>query len=169
MKANTLEQVAVETLIPYVRNSRTHSDEQIAQIAGSIKEFGFTNPLLIDSEKMVIAGHGRLLAARKLGLDTVPCIRLEHLSKTQIRALVIADNKIALNSGWDDDLLKIELLDLNDDGYKMEVLGFDLAELERAMGLVTDVKEPESPDDFKDIDEQDLEHKCPRCGFEYDE
>jgi ParB-like chromosome segregation protein Spo0J len=164
-----LEFVAVETLIPYARNSRTHSDAQIAQIAASIKEFGFTNPILIDSEETVIAGHGRLLAARKLGLDEVPCLRLDHLSKAQARALVIADNKIALNAGWDDELLRVELLDLDSEGFRMEVLGFDLSELERAMGLVTDVKEPESPDDFRDVDEQDLGHKCPRCGFEYDE
>jgi ParB-like chromosome segregation protein Spo0J len=104
-----LEFVAVENLIPYARNSRTHSDAQVAQIAASIKEFGFTNPVLIDQENGIIAGHGRVLAARKLGMNDVPCLRLGYLSDTQKRAYIIADNKLALNSGWDDELLKLEL------------------------------------------------------------
>ncbi len=101
-----IEKVAIENLIPYARNSRTHSDEQVAQIAASIKEFGFNNPVLIDESGSIIAGHGRILAARKLGLSEAPCIRLSHLSETQRRAYVIADNKLAMNSRWDEDLLR---------------------------------------------------------------
>ena len=96
-----IEYLALDALIPYARNSRTHNDAQVAQIAASIKEFGFTNPVLVDVDGGIIAGHGRVLAARKLGLSEVPCIRLGHLTETQQRAYVIADNKLALNAGWD--------------------------------------------------------------------
>src|SRR6187455_77043 len=96
-------------LIPYARNARTHSDAQVAQIAASIREFGFTNPVLVDGENGIIAGHGRLLAARKLGLATVPVIELAGLSAAQKRAYIIADNKLALNAGWDEDLLRLEV------------------------------------------------------------
>ena len=116
-------------LIPYARNSRTHSEAQVAQIAASIKEFGFTNPVLIDEDGGIIAGHGRVLAARKLSLDEVPTIALEGLTKTQRQAYVIADNKLALNSGWDEELLKVELEELQGDGFDIELLGFDADEL----------------------------------------
>ena len=145
-----IEQLKVGDLIPYVNNSRTHSDEQVMQVASSIKEFGFTNPILIDNDSGIIAGHGRLMAAKKLGLDEVPCIRLSHLSETQKRAYVIADNKLALNSGWDFELLKLEFEDLllNVD---LEGLGFSVSELESIMSN----EEPEqalglTPDDKLD-------------------
>lgn len=120
---------AVADLIPYVRNSRTHSDAQVAQIAASIKEFGWTNPILIDGENGIIAGHGRLLAARKLGQDKVPVIELAHMTEAQKRAYVIADNKLALNAGWDDEMLALELGDLQAEGFDMALLGFDEKEL----------------------------------------
>ena len=107
-----IESVEIDRLIPYARNSRTHDEAQVAQIAGSIREFGFTNPVLIDGENGIIAGHGRVLAAGKLGMDKVPCIRLGHLTETQKRAYVIADNKLALNAGWDDEMLGLELAEL---------------------------------------------------------
>jgi len=113
-------------LIPYVNNSRTHSDKQVQQVASSIKEFGFTNPILIDEESGIIAGHGRLLAAEKLGLDEVPTITLEGLTETQRKAYVIADNKLALNSGWDDELLKVELENLSSAEFNLDVLGWDV-------------------------------------------
>jgi len=116
-------------LIPYARNSRTHSDVQVAQIAASIKEFGFTNPVLIDEDGGIIAGHGRVLGARKLGIDEVPTITLEGLTKTQRKAYVIADNKLALNAGWDEELLKVEIEELEGDGFDIELLGFDADEL----------------------------------------
>lgn len=112
-------------LIPYARNSRTHSTEQVQQIAGSIKEFGFTNPLLIDESDGIIAGHGRLMGAKLLKMDEVPCIVLSGLSEAQKKAYVIADNKIALNAGWDEDLLKLELMELDEMGFDYSELGFD--------------------------------------------
>jgi len=118
-----------EELTPYDKNSRTHSDDQIHQIAESIKEFGFTNPILIDSDGGIIAGHGRLLAAKLLGLDTVPVINIGHLTVVQRQALVIADNKIALNSGWDNDVLASEIQSLIDSGFNIDILGFNPDEL----------------------------------------
>ena len=125
-----IEHLALDALIPYARNARTHSDEQTAQIAGSIREFGFTNPVLIDGEGGIIAGHGRVMAARKLGLDNVPCIRLGHLTESQKRAYVIADNKLALNSGWDEKMLALELADLRDASFDLDLTGFSGKELD---------------------------------------
>ncbi len=120
----------VEDLIPYARNSRTHSDEQVAQIAASVREFGWTNPVLVDGENGIIAGHGRILAARKLGMDEVPCIELAGLSDTQRRAYIIADNKLALNAGWDDELLAIEFAELADAGFDNLLTGFTQDEID---------------------------------------
>jgi hypothetical protein len=119
-----IESRSVDALIPYARNARTHSDAQVAQIAASIREFGWTTPLLISADGTIIAGHGRLAAARKLGMVEVPCIVLDHLSETQRRALVLADNKLALNAGWDDETLAVELAALRDDGFDLSVAGF---------------------------------------------
>jgi DNA modification methylase len=142
----------VADLIPYARNSRTHSDEQVAQIAASIREFGFTNPVLVDGERGIIAGHGRVLAARKLGLDEVPVIELTHLTEAQRRAYVIADNKLALNAGWDMDLLKVELGGLQADGFDLGLTGFSGDELaglfaESTDGLTDPDEVPEVPVD----------------------
>lgn len=126
----TVTYARVEDLIPYVNNARTHSDDQVTQIASSIKEFGFNNPILTDGENGVIAGHGRLLAAKKLGLETVPTIELSGLSEAQKKAYILADNKIALNSGWDEELLKIELDDLQLQGIDLETVGFSDEELQ---------------------------------------
>jgi len=119
----------VEDLIPYARNSRTHSDAQVAQIAASVREFGWTNPVLVDGENGIIAGHGRVLAARKLGMEEVPCIELAGLSDTQRRAYIIADNKLALNSGWDNELLAIEFAEIAELGFDLELTGFSLDEI----------------------------------------
>jgi hypothetical protein len=140
-----LEFVPVENLIPYARNSRTHSDAQVAQIAASIKEFGFTNPVLIDEADGIIAGHGRLLAARKLGMAEVPCLRLGYLSEIQKRAYVIADNKLALNSGWDDEMLKLELQELKDINFNIDVIGFDGSELSELFGEEEENKQDDNP------------------------
>jgi ParB-like chromosome segregation protein Spo0J len=123
-----IKEVAVNKLIPYANNSRTHSDQQVAQIAASIKEFGFRNPILVDGVG-VIAGHGRLLAAQKLGLDKVPTIDCSDMTKSQKKAYIIADNKLALNAGWDNDLLKIEIEELQGDNFNIELLGFDISEI----------------------------------------
>ena len=125
-----IEYKNTDSLIPYVNNSRTHSDEQVTQVAASIKEFGFTNPLLIDEQGGIIAGHGRLMAANKLGLEQVPTITLVGLSEAQRKAYVIADNKLALNSGWDYDTLRIELEQLKELDFDIDILGFDADELQ---------------------------------------
>jgi DNA modification methylase len=140
-----IKTVSVEKLIPYVKNSRTHSDGQVAQIAASIKEFGWTNPILVDGESGVIAGHGRLLAARKLGQKEVPVIELKHMTESQKRAYVIADNQLAMNAGWDTTLLSLELADLKEQGFEMDVLGFDPKELDKLL-------EPEQVDGLTDED-----------------
>jgi len=162
-----IEQVQIADLIPYARNSRTHSDAQVAQIAASIKEFGWTNPVLIDADGGIIAGHGRVLAARKLGMTDVPCIRLTHLSDAQKRALIIADNRIAISGGWDEEMLRVELSDLGDADFDLSLLGFDddeLARLTSSQGF-----EAGSQDDQGVLDQ--LEPKwvgCPHCGKEFD-
>ena len=148
-KAPAVRLYAVAALIPYARNPRTHSDAQVAQIAASIREFGWTNPLLVDEAGTLIAGHGRLLAARQLGMTEVPAITLSHLSEAQKRALVIADNKLALNAGWDDELLRIELADLAELGFDLNLVGFDDFEIadilaDRNAGLT-------DPDDVPDV------------------
>lgn len=146
-----IEQIKTSDLIPYARNSRTHSEAQTAQIAGSIKEFGFTNPVLIDADNGIIAGHGRVMAAQKLGLDEVPCIRLGYLTEAQKRAYVIADNKLALNSGWDQDMLINELRGLKEEDFDLSLTGFDDAELAELLaealteGLTDPDAAPEAP------------------------
>lgn len=129
MKQRALEQIKVSLLIPYNNNSRTHDDEQVVQIAESIKEFGFTNPILIDADNNIVAGHGRLLAAQKLDIDTVPCIRLNDLTDAQRKAYVIADNKLALNASWDNEILKFEIQNLQALDFDINLLGFNEKEL----------------------------------------
>src|SRR5271167_3112896 len=121
----------IDKLIPFARNPRTHSDAQIAQIAASIEAFGFNNPILVDTKAGIIAGHGRLLAARKLGLAEVPVIVLDHLSEAQKRAYIIADNQLALNAGWDEDLLRAELVALQNESFDVSLVGFENEELAR--------------------------------------
>ncbi len=144
----------IDGLIPDVRNSRTHSDEQVGQLCGSILEFGFTNPLLINAQGVVIAGHARLAAARKLGMTEVPVLVLDHLSETQRRALVLADNKLALNAGWDMEMLRVELDALAEEGFDLDLVGFSDEELEEILrepegtneGLTDEDAVPEEPD-----------------------
>ena len=123
--ADKIEQWPTDKLVPYARNARTHSDAQVAQIAASIAEFGFTNPILAGSDGVIVAGHGRLAAAQKLGIATVPVVVLDHLTPTQRRALVIADNRIAENAGWDEAMLQVELADLQGDDFDLSLTGFD--------------------------------------------
>jgi DNA modification methylase len=145
----------VSELIPYARNSRTHSEEQVAQIAASIKEFGWTNPILVDGEGVIIAGHGRLMAARKLGYTQVPTIELKDLTETQKKAYIIADNRLALNAGWDNEMLTIELNELLADGFALDILGFDTKELDALLepemleGLTDEDAVPEVPEEPK--------------------
>ena len=147
-----IERIGVEALIPYARNSRTHSDAQVAQIAASIREFGFTNPVLVDEANGIIAGHGRVLAARKLKMPDVPAIRLSHLTEAQKRAYVIADNKLALNAGWDIELLRLEINDLRGLEFDVALTGFSTEELDALMaapgteGLTDPDAIPEAPE-----------------------
>jgi len=148
-----VEQISIETLIPYVNNARTHSDAQVAQIAASIKEFGFNNPVLIADDNSIIAGHGRVMAARKLGKNTVPAVRLSHLTEMQRKAYILADNKLALNADWDNSLLAIELADLKDLGFDTDLTGFSADEIAALMpeqietGLTDEDAVPEAPEE----------------------
>jgi ParB-like chromosome segregation protein Spo0J len=148
-----------EDLIPYARNSRTHNESQVTQLAASIKEFGFTNPILLDGKNGIIAGHGRVMAAQKLGETKVPTIELSHLTEHQKRAYIIADNKLALNSGWDNELLALELDDLKDAGYDITLTGFEFDK-------VNIEEEDEEVDKPKDDTPKIM--ICPHCGNEFD-
>lgn len=155
----------VEGLVPYVRNSRTHSPEQIAQIVASIREFGWTNPVLVDEDGGIIAGHGRVMAAREIAMEDVPCVVLSGLTDAQKRAYVIADNKLALGAGWDDAMLRLELEALAQLDFDLELTGFSFEELDAILtdrDLVSDGTKEITVDDFE------LQHTCPRCGFEFD-
>ena len=148
--AGPVELWPLDRLIPHARNARTHSDAQVAQIAGSIAEFGFVNPVLVGDDGVIVAGHGRIMAARKLGLDKAPVIVLAHLSPTQRRALMIADNQIASNSGWDDEMLAAELAALKEEDFDLDLLGFDDAALDRLLADTIEATEvldevPEPP------------------------
>ena len=151
-----IKELEVSALIPYAKNSRTHDDAQVAQIAASIKEFGWTNPILIDGDKGIIAGHGRLMAARKLKMDKVPVIELNGMTDAQKKAYVIADNRLALNADWDNAMLTIELQDLEDEGFDLSLTGFDDSELdallnpiEETEGLTDEDEVPELPEEPK--------------------
>tara|TARA_Y100001963_G_scaffold43724_2_gene61312 strand:+ start:1023 stop:1565 length:543 start_codon:yes stop_codon:yes gene_type:complete len=154
---------SIDKLIPYVNNARTHTDEQVTQIASSIKEFGWTNPILVDEKNGVIAGHGRLAAAKKLQLDEVPTILLSNLSDAQKKAYVLADNKLAQNAGWDDELLKLELSELKEMNFNIDLIGFDAIELD---DLLKDPDFDKGIDDDMRLD-QGRQIKCPHCGEEF--
>lgn len=166
--AKLIELWPVEKLIPYERNARTHSPEQVAQIAASIQEFGFTNPILVASDAGIIAGHGRLAAARQLGMDQVPVIVLDHLTPEQRRAYVLADNQLALNAGWDVDLLRLELTSLQDLSFDLDVIGFSDQQI---AGIMEEPNfEPATEDDQSRLDEKNREEincTCPNCGHEF--
>ena len=133
----------VKSLIPYARNARTHSDMQVAQIAASIKEFGFLNPIVIAEDNTILCGHGRLMAAQKLGLKKVPCVKESHLTETQRRAFIIADNKLSLNAGWDNELLSVELTELQGADFDLDLLGFDEKELSQLFDEGNEIQEDE--------------------------
>lgn len=148
-------------LVPYARNARTHSEEQVAQIAAAIREWGWTMPVLVDEAGGIIAGHGRVLAARLLGLDDVPVMVARGWSEAQRRAYVIADNKLALNAGWDSTLLALELDDLGSAGFDLGLAGFAADELTSLLPA-----EATAPEGFKGFDETlETEHRCPKCNY----
>lgn len=139
MLAGGIQHWPIARLVPYDRNPRTHSDDQIAQLAAAMTEFGFTQPILVDEQSGILAGHGRLMAAKRLGLTIVPVIELTHLSEPQKKAYVIADNKLALESGWDAQVLAANLRDLQDDGYDLELTGFDDEDLARIQDDIAEI------------------------------
>jgi ParB-like chromosome segregation protein Spo0J len=147
-----VEKRSLDKLVPYARNSRTHSDAQVAQVAASIREWGFTSPVLIDEHDTILAGHGRTMAAKKLGWSEVPVIVARGWTEAQKRAYVIADNKLALNAGWDHELLAVELQDLSKEGYDVQSTGFEGAELAALLGDIQpgDVNSDEAPSAFAD-------------------
>ena len=143
------EKVNIEKLVPYARNARTHSKEQVLQLRSSLREFGFINPIIVDKDFTIIAGHGRVLAAKEEGITEVPCVFVEHLTEAQKRAYIIADNRLALNAGWDAEMLSVELSELQGADFDLSLLGFDNGELNKLMGSAEDVKD----DDFDVEDE----------------
>jgi ParB-like chromosome segregation protein Spo0J len=149
--ANRIELWPLDRLKPYERNARTHSTEQVAQIAASIVEFGFTNPILVDCNDGIIAGHGRLSAARELGLQTIPVVVLDHLSERQRRAYILADNQLALNAGWDTEMLRMELQDLEDLDFDLGLIGFSDEELAE---LMPEIEELDAMPELKDGDRE---------------
>ena len=164
--ADKVERRDVSELVPYARNSRTHSAEQVDQIAASINEWGWTVPVLIDPQGELIAGHGRILAAQKLGITDVPCMVADGWTDAQKKAYIITDNKLALNAGWDDELLKVELKDLDDLNFDLTLTGFDVGEMAALFDETP--YDPESSAQEINPDEYDMECQCPKCGFEFD-
>ena len=161
----SIEYRQVDDLIPYARNARTHSDKQVAEIAASIREFGWTNPILVDGENGITAGHGRVLAARKLGLESVPVIELSHLTPIQRQAYILADNKLSLNAGWDAELLELELADLQGEEFDFRLTGFSDEEIKN---LSSDFA-PATEDEQGKLDELSPKYiSCPHCGKEFD-
>lgn len=142
--------ISIASLVPYTKNARTHSEAQVEQIAASMREFGFTNPLLVDEDNGVIAGHGRLAAAQRIGMDSVPAVRLTGLTEAQKKALVIADNKLAENAAWDEAMLSAELRNLQDMGYDLNLTGFAGDELKNFLGDIAGAGFPDLPDGDKE-------------------
>ena len=166
----------VADLIPYARNSRTHSDAQVAKIAASIREFGFLNPIIVDGSNGIVAGHGRVLAAQKLGLTTLPVIEASHLTEAQKRAYVIADNRLALDAGWDLDMLRVELTDLKGMDFDLSLTGFEIGELGKLMldpagGLTDPDAIPEPPavpvSVLGDVWLLGAHFECTECGKQF--
>src|SRR5215469_6925589 len=135
------EKVDINKLVPYARNARTHSKEQILQLRSSLREFGFVNPVIVDKDLNIIAGHGRIMAAKEEGLTEIPCVFVEHLTEAQKKAYILADNRLALSAGWDDELLALEFGELKDLGFDLELTGFDAAEIEKMFHTAEDVQE----------------------------
>ena len=156
MAAPEYKAAKVADLIPYARNSRTHSDAQVTKIAASIKEFGFLNPVIVDGQNGIIAGHGRVMAAKKLGLEEVPVIDASHLSEAQRRAYVIADNRLALDAGWDEEMLRVEFAELEGLGFDLELTGFGLDEIQ---GMDFDEGEEVGMPDLPDGDKEPFQQK----------
>jgi hypothetical protein len=167
--ADKIERRAIDKLIPYANNARTHSEAQVAQIAASMREWGWTNPVLVDEDDTIIAGHGRVLAARQLGIDEVPVMVAGGWSDAQKKAYVLADNKLALNGGWDDELLKIELTELEGLNFDLGTIGFDGAELSAILGGGVDISPDEEGADGSGVDGEFLKFGRQKIALAEDE
>lgn len=166
MASDSVSRRKVSELIPYARNSRTHSEAQVTQIAASIREWGWTMPVLIDETGRIIAGHGRILAAQKLGIEEVPCMVAGGWSDAQKRAYVITDNKLALNAGWDEEMLGLELADLRELDFDLDLTGFDAAEIEAALNPAENDFQPGTEDDQGELDKKSP-IECPHCHMHF--
>lgn len=178
-KETKFEIRSVDALIPYARNARTHSPEQVQKLAGSIKEFGFINPVIISDDGCVLAGHGRIMAAQKLGIKQVPCVVESHLTEAQKKAYILADNRLALDSGWDEEMLKIEISELKEMDFNLDSIGFDGVEIDEIFKdhdvqefteNLTEDKDTHSKElDLGDFDQDKFKHTCPRCGMRFND
>ena len=166
--ADKVEKWDIAKLVPYARNSRTHSDEQISQIAASIKEWGWTTPVLVDEDGGIIAGHGRTLAAQKLKMTEVPVMVAKGWSEAKKRAYILADNKLALNAGWDNEMLALELGEIGELGFDLDLTGFSAGEIS-ALNFEEKDLYPDSSTKEIDPDDYNMGHQCPKCGFEFDD
>jgi ParB-like chromosome segregation protein Spo0J len=166
--ADKVERWKIERLVPYARNARTHSDEQVAQIAASIREWGWTTPVLVDEDGGIIAGHGRTLAAQRLQMTEVPVMVARGWSDAKKRAYILADNKLALNAGWENELLHLELSELKELDFDLELIGFSADEI-AALSFKEKDLYPDSSTQEIDPDDYNMGHQCPKCGFEFDD
>ncbi len=161
-----IQQIQLDRLIPYARNARTHSPEQVAEIAASIKEFGFNNPILLRDDLTIVAGHGRTLAARKLGMESVPCVFLSHLTEAQARAYVLVDNQVATHAGWDLELLRVELDEVGASGFDPGLLGFGDQDFSALFGHPGTQEDAETPNaGQEEVSPQVV--NCPKCGHQF--
>lgn len=168
----------VADLIPYARNARTHSTEQVAKIASSIKEFGFLNPVIISEDGGILAGHGRVMAAQKLGLKEIPCIAENHLTEAQKRAYILADNRLSLDAGWDEEMLRIEIQDLSNENFDLSLTGFSTDEIDNYINNEIGDHDPIEGLNFEELlrptDGEQENHKkaktatCPECGHTFE-
>jgi Predicted transcriptional regulators len=164
--AETVEIWPISSLIPYARNAKKHPPEQIKQLVASIREFGFTIPVLVDEHRTIIAGHGRVVAAQEAGLEEVPVIVAKGWTDEQRRAYTLADNKLTEGGEWDEELLKIELGDLSEEGFDVGLIGFSAKEIDKMLEAAE--KEASPPDDFPEFGEDiETEHQCPKCGYRW--
>ena len=166
--ADKVERWKIERLVPYARNARTNSDEQVAQIAASIREWGWTTPVLVDEDGGIIAGHGRTLAAQRLQMAEVPVMVARGWSDAKKRAYILADNKLALNAGWENELLNLELSELKELDFDLELIGFSADEILQLSFKEKDLY-PDSSTQEIDPDDYKMGHQCPKCGFEFDD
>lgn len=170
-KKNKMQMVAVEKLVPYANNARTHSAAQISKLRASIREYGFINPVIIDGNFGIIAGHGRVLAAREEGLAEVPCVLVDYLTEAQKKAYILADNRYAQDAGWDEEMLRIEIEGLQGMDFDVSLTGFRDDEITDLFAMKDD--EPDNPEgnnkefDEEEFGDEEFEHDCPRCGFHF--